>query len=247
MSRTTLKVVSILETIANAKDGITLTEIAKKNDIPKSTTHTILQSLEKTKMIYICDKSRTKYAIGYRSFTIGKRYEVSSQFLNSAQKYVEQLSEKLGKTVYLVKLYNNAAYCIYKKEINNEILKSVDVGDTLPLYCTAIGKVLLANAEPSENQIETITLTKLTEKTITDKSILLDELSTIKNQGYALEVAEMDNLLYSIAAPVFNFEGKRSGAVSFIALINNQTDFQEEIYQVVECARKISKEMGFNQ
>lgn len=247
MNRTAIRVADILEQIANSPDGATLSEISRAQNIPKSTTFDILHALQDSGMIYVRDVERTRYAIGFRAFAIGRKYQISSHLLSSAKEEVFNLSQKLSKTVFLGKKYNNKVFYIYKEEANNEIIKTPEVGDLIPIYCTAIGKVLLSYSKSYKQQVEELELTKLTKNTIIDKNILLDQLLDIKNKKYAVEIGERDALLYSIAAPLFNFENKMSGAVSFSYIYNSEIDIESEIQQVRNCAINISKNMGYKE
>ncbi len=245
MSRTAIRVANILEQIANSPNGTTLAEITKEQGIPKSTAFDILSSLQKSDMIYVNDVERTKYAIGYRAFAIGIKYQKSSHLINSSSNEVLNLSHKLNKPVFIGKRYDDRVIFVHKEEGKNGIIKVPEVGDSIPIYCTAIGKVLLAFSKSYKKQVEELELTKLTEKTITDKRILLDQLANIKRMGYSVEIGERDDLLYSIAAPIYNFEKRLSGAISISYIYNSNIDMEAEIQEVTSCAQIISRKMGY--
>ncbi len=245
MSRTVIRVANVLEQIANSPNGTTLAEITKKQNIPKSTAFDILSSLQKSDMIYISDVERTRYAIGYRTFAIGIKYQKSSHLINSAMHEVVNLSNNLNKPVFIGRIFDNKVVFVYKEEANNSIIKMPEIGELIPIYCTAVGKVLLAYSDACKKTVKELELTKLTEKTIVDKEILLKQLVQIKEQGYAIEIGERDDLLYSIAAPIYNFEDKLSGAISVSHIYNADVDIQGEAQKIYECAMKISRKMGY--
>jgi DNA-binding IclR family transcriptional regulator len=247
MSRTVIRVANILEQIANSPNGTTLAEITKKQDIPKSTAFDILASLQRSDMIYVSDVERTRYAIGYRTFAIGIKYQKSSHLINSSMKDVLDLSTKLNKTVFLGRIFDNRVILVHKEEAQSSIIKMPNIGELVPIYCTAVGKVLLAFNETNKEIINELELTKLTEKTIVDKTVLLDELENIEQDGYAVEIGERDDLLYSIAAPIYNFENKLSGALSVSYIYSPDVDIEYEVNQIRQCAMEISRKMGYDE
>ncbi|MCF8019751.1 MAG: IclR family transcriptional regulator [Vallitaleaceae bacterium] len=247
MSRTVIRVANILEQIANSPNGSTLAEITKKQDIPKSTAFDILASLQRSDMIYVSDVERTRFAIGYRAFAIGIKYQKSSHLINSAMADVLNLSTKLNKPVFLGRIFDNKVILIYKEEAQNSIIKMPSIGKLIPIYCTAVGKVLLAYSESNKTIINELELTKLTKNTIVDKNVLLEELEKIEHDGYAIEIGERDDLLYSIAAPIYNFENKLSGAISVSHIYNKDVDIQYEVDLIRQCAIDISRKMGYDE
>jgi DNA-binding IclR family transcriptional regulator len=85
----------------------------------------------------------------------------------------------------------------------------VEIGHMAPLYCTALGKVLLAYG----NYPLPETLEKRTERTITSTFELHTELETVKAQGYASDDEEFDPGVRCIAVPVFGINNKLAGAI----------------------------------
>jgi IclR family pca regulon transcriptional regulator len=92
-------------------------------------------------------------------------------------------------------------------------------GSRLPAYCTAMGKLLLANL-PEEEQREILASVKLTKRgpnTITAKNALRDELDEVSEESFAVNDEELAPELHSIAAPVRNEAREVVAAVSLAA------------------------------
>jgi DNA-binding IclR family transcriptional regulator len=124
------------------------------------------------------------------------------------------------------------------------------VGKRAPLYCTALGKVLLAYLSTEERKkiLGEKMLPRLTENTITDKGELKKELNKIKKQGFALDREENEKNIYCIAAPIRNYQGEVIAAISISSPIfrvdkNVQNNLNEAL---IETSKKISKRLGYN-
>jgi IclR family pca regulon transcriptional regulator len=80
----------------------------------------------------------------------------------------------------------------------------LSVGSRLPAYCTSMGRVLLAALPDAELAacLDRAAITALTSKTVTDKALLHDIISRVRDEGFALTDEELELGLRSIAVPV---------------------------------------------
>jgi IclR family pca regulon transcriptional regulator len=107
---------------------------------------------------------------------------------------------------------------LYIERVRSHGLINLDLsaGSRLPVYCTAMGKAILAflDSEKQRLVLEKIRFKSLTPYTITDKALLIKDLKSIKKRGYAFCRQEMSLGLESIGAPIFN-SGLVEAAISF--------------------------------
>jgi IclR family acetate operon transcriptional repressor len=89
-------------------------------------------------------------------------------------------------------------------------------GERNPIHCTALGKSLLAYLPERELQtiVDKLPLIKLTPKTITHKKHLLEHLSRVREQGFAVDVEENVTGVVCVAAPIFDPEGRALASIS---------------------------------
>jgi DNA-binding IclR family transcriptional regulator len=127
----------------------------------------------------------------------------------------------------------------------------VAIGIPAPMYATGAGKAILAFLD--QNEIDIIIkkkgMEKFTETTITDPNLLRLELEKIRNRGYAVSNAEHDELIRSVAAPIYNNDGRVIAAISALGLVSRITpervpDIAE---QVIKAAKEISRLLGYRQ
>jgi DNA-binding IclR family transcriptional regulator len=125
---------------------------------------------------------------------------------------------------------------------------SYQYGPRVPLYCTAIGKSLLAFLKKEEISayLRRVKLIKYTENTMTKRKLLLDDLMRIKEKGYAINFAEGVMGRAGIAAPIFNRDGLPIAAISIVLSPSEIKDHEVEntlSEKIIKTAFKISQKL----
>ena len=138
---------------------------------------------------------------------------------------------------------------LYKFEpYSNPINISSSVGRHNPMYCTGVGKSILAYLPEEEVKAiwESSDVQQFTEKTLTTLPALLADLQAIRERGYAIDDEEHDLGVRCIAAPIFNWDDQPIAAISISAPSNRMT---EEVRQklapkLMNAAEEISGLLG---
>ena len=123
------------------------------------------------------------------------------------------------------------------------------VGQRNPVYCTSLGKTLLA-FQPEERQLrimKAIEFKPLTPNTLTSKKKLIQELQAVRKQGYALDRREIEEDVECISAPIRDYQGSAVAAVSISGPQRKIGTPQEKgfVSAVVQAAAQISAKLGF--
>lgn len=162
--------------------------------------------------------------------------------------YLKKISEETGKWTYFG-LRNKKNRIVYVDRYASENALSVytNIGDSPLPHCTAHGKALIAFL--TIEQIEEVIqdgLEKFTDKTITSKEALLEELRTIRDQGYAFDDEERMTGVRCVAAPVFNSHRDVIGAIGVSGLLQNMPDSAMQKYAeyIKEVADHMSVVLG---
>jgi DNA-binding IclR family transcriptional regulator len=119
--------------------------------------------------------------------------------------FLRELTDLVGESVYFGILYHGDSVLQIDDVASKHLIQYPGwTGRRLPLYCTASGKVLLANMLPErvEKLLNTMELRALAPRTITDHAELLNELATIRECGYATDFQEFQGGVNAIAACV---------------------------------------------
>lgn len=244
----TKRVLDILDVLAETTKGMTLTEIAKAIDSPKSTIHPIIQTMVQNKYIFL-DESTYKYYIGIKTFCIGSAYTNHLDLLEFIKKEMKCIVEKTNEICQLGILNKNKVLYIAKVDSERAIRIISNVGKELPAYCTALGKALLCN----EN-IETLKelypegLKKYTENTILNFEKLYEELQKIKKESIAFEFSEIMEDLVCIAVPLKTYNNQIVAAisVSIPSFRMNDKSFQEIKYILMQSKERIETVLKLN-
>ncbi|MGD1821870.1 MAG: IclR family transcriptional regulator [Pleomorphochaeta sp.] len=194
----------ILETIAN-NNKIILSDIAKKTKIHKSTVFRFLNTLED--LGYIAkDPKDEQYFITTKMNNFHSNSSLEGILLSEGVNLVETIAKHTQETVHLAKLDNNKLTYLHKIESTQTLRVSTasHVSGEAPLYCTGLGKAMLAYLEEDEVNkiIKNIVYEKFTETTITDNETLLKELKQIREQGYSIDNEEHELGIMCVSAPI---------------------------------------------
>jgi len=164
-----------------------------------------------------------------------------------AQPFLERLGKATGETINLGVASNGMVEQIAQVDSTYMIGGTNWVGMSVPLHCSALGKVLLAFGAailPPASRLD-----KRTEKTITNEAALKANLATVRARGYAVTDEELEPGLVAVAAPVFGFDGAVAAALSVSAPATRMTpDRVASIAErCVEEAVGLSAVLGYRQ
>lgn len=147
---------------------------------------------------------------------LGYAFLSSDALADVAQPLLDRLSASIGESCSLGVLEADEVCYVARSESTRIMSIALRVGSRLPLYCTSMGRVLLAHMAAPERlaYFDRTPLTALTAHTITERHALLDLLDAVKAQGFAIVDQELEIGLRSVAVPVFNRAGDVIGALN---------------------------------
>lgn len=242
------RALSILEEISTHADGLGITEISEKVNLHKSTVHRLLGTLI-YKGFVEQDISTNKYKISLKLYELGSKRIVDLDIVRVSRPYIKDLMKELNEVVHLVIRDGNHIVYVDKVEADNTIRMASTIGRRSSLYCTSVGKAILAFTD--EKDVEKVwtasKIERLTKYTITDFEMFKEELYKIREQGYAEDNEENELGVRCIGAPVFNMNGEVEGAISISGPTIRVTKDKVEKYgeEVKNYAYMISKELGY--
>ncbi|RKJ06399.1 hypothetical protein D7X87_04495 [bacterium D16-54] len=227
MNRTVLRTVEILEIIAR-NDEISLAELVRITGYPKTSVYDILHALEDRAMIYRC-KDKICYGIGFRAYAIGRTYSKNSDLLNSAEIYMKELADDIGKTVLMGKIDRNKILYIAKSEPQHPIVLTPSIGDEEPIKNTSFAKIAEVFTHHEKRICQ---LTK-------------EEKSCIRTNKLATYGFDQNTPFYNIASPIYNFESRLSGVLAVFGVKEDGRDYELEQEKIKACTRRISEKLGY--
>jgi DNA-binding IclR family transcriptional regulator len=245
---------SILDTLGESPQGISIRELSDKIRLPKGTTHRLLSSL--SYFGYVRQDLKTKnYFLGLKLVELGNLLLSQLDLRKEAEPLLRDLAERTKETVHMVFLDRNEIVYIEKVETDHNpsgLRMASRVGLRNPAHSCAVGKVLLAHVseEEADQVIKEKGLVKRTENTITDSKQLKEHLKLVRTQGYAIDDEENERGVRCVAAPIFNEVGKAVAAISISTPAFRVTKkvMQESLKkEVMETALEISRRLGFRE
>lgn len=236
----------ILETISLHPKGITLTDIVRETDIPKTSVHRIVNTLKSREYIELNELNET-YSIGLKTLEIGIKGLMNTDVVKASIPLLYQLSEKSGETTFLATYNHTEVIYLYKQEGTNAIGTTATLGSRRPAYCTGLGRAILAHSssEEVERNLQGH-LIKYTPKTVTDPSEIKQILKTARENGYSQDNEEIEEGLTCFAAPIFDHLGKAIAAVSVAGpTIRMLAEKDKIVTDLLRTTEKISQRLGY--
>ncbi len=233
--------IAILECFSENKRELKLSEIANLVDLNKSTVHGILNTLKYHGFINQ-DEATQKYRLGIRFIEYGDKVVNSMDIRNIAYPIIDNICGTIEETVHIAILDDYDIVYIEKKECNKSIKTSTKIGIRIPAHITADGRVILS-------YLSTGTLVKYLPMDMndSDKQTLLNKLSSIREQGFAIDYEETIRGIVCVAAPIFDYKGDVRYSLSITGPTVRMTDdkIKEYIQIVKEAANNISYCIGY--
>ena len=238
------RVLDIIEFLATERVGVGVTEIANSLGLNKSTAHRMLNALWERGYIEKTAK-HSNYKLGLKFIEISSLYLNKLELKTEALPYMRKLAEQAAQPVHLAIQDGTDAVYIEKIEAVNSIRMYSEIGKRIPVYCSAIGKIMLSGLKERERDeiIKNIVFSKFTDNTLSTREQLEAEVLDAHKKGWAIDNEEHELGIRCIAAPVYDYSGKIIAALSVSG--NNIPEKDEEMSKsVIETANAISKRMG---
>ena len=209
------RIFQLIEQLAAHPTGVSLQKLAGETGLAKSTVHRLLASL--VGLGYVAQNDENgHYRLTLKMFELSSGIVDSMDIMGVAKAHLERLSQRTGEAVHLVIRDGRDIVYIYKTE-SGPMRMSSRVGLRSPLYCTGVGKAILATLPGDE--LEDIwthsNVQKLTDRTITDLEELLVEVHA---NGYAIDDEENEVGVRCVAVAIPGADGRAESAFSISGL-----------------------------
>lgn len=247
LNRTAQRTVEILKMISKNQEGCTLDELCEQLQMPKTSAYDIVTTLVSLGMVNLNRGQRQRYTIGLTAYRIGINYTNNLDFTGIMEPELRAFAREVGKTVFFGVRSGHEVVYISKFEPENPIITTATVGTKNPMYCTSLGKAILAymEGETKEQVMSRIRFRKKTERTILSREELDQELENVRKQGYALDAREVEEHMECVGAPVFGPDNAVVGAISVSSLYKPTEDYEALGQMVRKKAEEVSKLLGF--
>ncbi len=243
------RALDIIGLFANSRPSLSLTQISAALELNKSTAYGLISSLEKKG--FLKKKPETKqYRLGIRVYELGIAFSSSLEINRMSVGPTQALAEKTQQTPRVAIMEGDFAFVTLFALPGAQTNIASQVGPRLPLYCTAMGKAILAfqDADFINSYIQRTKLIRHTEYTIIDPDRLRKELRKITKSGFSVSRGEFVKGQLGIAVPIHGYENKLVGGLAISGrdpnLLGEKMNWYTE--EIFSTARDISMSMGYS-
>lgn len=224
-----------------------ITEIADALGMSKAAVHRILASLRSRGFIEL-DESSRRYSLGVGAMKLGLAYLDRIELRRVAHPELVGLSERTAETATLSVRSGWTRFYVDQVTPQREVIMSVTLGRPYPLHAGGSSKAFLAFLAPDEIDayLAQPDLAVLTPGTVTDRGRLRQELSQVRERGWAQSFAERQSGAASVAAPVFDHRGRAVGVVSVCGPVERFRDEAPSCVEpLLEVTARLSARLGY--
>jgi len=211
----TAKALRVLDCFTPTQPELSLAQISRILNMPKSTLLNQLRTLEEAGFLGKSPENQT-YRLGHKIMELSYCAHAAMPVIQYAVPVMEDLQVSTGEIIYLTSHIGGQVFyleCVYPSR--RSVSYSVS-GKTLPMHCTGCGKAMLS--QMPTDQVEAIIqkhgLPSFTQNTITDHDQLMEALATYRRKGYALDNEEETMGVKCVAMAIRTGRGDVAGAIS---------------------------------
>ncbi|HUZ39517.1 MAG TPA: IclR family transcriptional regulator [Streptosporangiaceae bacterium] len=202
------RMLTLLKSFDDSRMELGVADIARALSVHKSTASRLAAALERTGFL---TRVGRRYRLGVEIIRLGTLALRSFDLVATMQPAMEKLSQRTGETVNLA--VPDGADVLNVAEVPSTYILSSSggwIGRRTRPHAVANGKVLLAYGAIGLPSV----LERYTPRTVTSLDALAAELAVVRRDGYATAVAELEEGLVAVAAPVFDPAGTCVAALS---------------------------------
>jgi DNA-binding IclR family transcriptional regulator len=234
----------VLELLVNRPDGMTVTEISKRLELPISSSHNLLRRMVATEVAAVRDDLR--YALGPRAVRLGIRIVDGLEVRTISRRHLVELARETGDDVYLAVPFGRRVAYVDRFPGTRPVTVDIRLGQSLHLHATSVGKLFAAFDRQLRRRLFAGDRPRLTEHTLVDEADLERELADIVEHDRAVSREEAIVGVVGLAVPVRDSRGEIVAAIHISALGNRLTpdDERELVGAAREAATRIERDLG---
>ncbi|MBS1840869.1 MAG: IclR family transcriptional regulator [Acidobacteria bacterium] len=237
----------LLSLFSQTPNGLSASEVTKLSGLPVSTVHRFLVNLEEAG--FLDCGGNGKYHLGIACFSIGHAALGQLDIRRLSLPYLQALNQHTRETIHLTVRQGNTAVYVEKLDSPEHLRIFSRIGASVPLYCTAVGKILLAHMPPEElaKILPQIEPKRLTPNTIATIPELEQHLIRVRKAGHAFDLEEHEPHIRCVAAPIWDHAGQVNASLSLTApAVRMAIPRLRQLAPLIqEAGLRISRELGY--
>jgi IclR family pca regulon transcriptional regulator len=197
---------------------LSVSATAKRANMSRAAARRFLITLEQIGLVGSDD--RQHYHLTPKVLSLGYSYLSSLRLDQHTIPALTKVMHKIGASCSMAVLSDTEIVYVVRVDKPTSFHISIRVGERLPAYSTALGRVLLAGRPDAEvsSIIDRSDRRKATEDTVIDPTRLIEVIRQIREQGWACVVNQQLQGWTSVAVPVCNSKGQTVAAINASAI-----------------------------
>jgi IclR family transcriptional regulator, KDG regulon repressor len=241
------RAIDLLEAFSIEEPQLSLGQLAEATGLSKATTFRLLTVLRGRELVQYSGETET-YGLGHGVLAFSGVYLAHTNLAAVAAPHMRELRDTMKETVVLSVRYGDSRVHIVQYESLLQTQRVAKIGESVPLYIGAAGRVLLSDFSDDEIRayLARTPLVSHGEATVTDPDMLISRVRTIRAQGFDFGNRERTSDGGGVAAPIRNAAGEIVAALHIIAPSSRLGEDHRDQYidAVVTAAQRISSELG---
>lgn len=237
----------LLNLFAGAETTLSFTQIAGMSGLPSSTLHRFLINLQSTGFLS-CDAGGN-YRLGVACVFLGQAAIGSLDVRRMSRPFLQELNRRTRETIHLTVRDGLSAIYVEKIDSPEQLRIHSRIGASVPLHCTAVGKILVAFLPEAEQAsiLERVELKRFTVNTVGNLQEFQAELQRVRKNGHAMDLEEHEPHIRCVAAPIWDHAGAIHASLSITgpAVRMTMARLRELAPLIQQAGLEISRELGF--
>ncbi len=237
----------ILELFTKSEKGLSASQVARLSGLPVSTVHRFLVNLETAR--YLNCSATGLYHLGLACFSLGHAALGQLDIRRLSLPHLHELNAQTRETVHLTIRQGLSAVYIEKLDSPEPLRIYSRIGASVPLHCTAVGKVILAYMPEAElaSILPQLDFKRRTQNSIGNVQEMQTHLQKVRRGGYAFDLEENEAHISCVAAPIWDHAGAVHAALSVTgpAVRMSAMRLRQLAPMVQQAGLRISRELGY--
>jgi len=237
----------LLHLFSESPRGLTAKQVAIAARLPVSTVHRFLANLVTAG--FLNRDGEGVHHLGIACFSIGQAAAGQLDIRRLSLPYLRELNQQTRETIHLTVRHGLSAVYVEKLDSPEPLRIHSRLGASVPLHCTAVGKVMLAYMPADEQSriLPQLDLKRLTPNSVGNLQALKTELVRVRKNGYASDLEEHELHIRCVAAPIWDHTGIVQSSLSLTApSIRMPVARLRQVAPLIQAAGlQISAELGY--
>ena len=239
------RVLDMIELFASSDRALALRDVVRVLNLPKSSTHMLIGTLERRGYVIRDENDRFRLAPALREG--GWVGGVTGQIFRAAQPWLDKLVKAQEESVVLGAPTADLDVRILSHRSSPLAIRfEVSQTPVIPGYCTAMGHAILSNMPEAEARayLENTDREMLTSKTLTDVDAIMARLAQERTQGFALNIDERFEGASGASVAICDPDGQPHAALNIVTVTPRFRRKKSAIVSALrEAARAIEAEI----